>query len=186
MSKFLKRAAAWLMALVLCAGCAALAEPGDALPGLNQFTATTLYGETFTEADLAEADLTVVNIWSVTCSPCISEMPELAAFGSALPENVRLIGICYDAYLAEDEVKDFLAQVGFEGATLTGGDGDFVTLMNEVLYTPTTLFLDAAGNPAALPLIGSPADVTGTYLATVNEALTALGKPVIALEAADE
>ncbi len=57
--------------------------------------------------------------------------------------------------------------------------------MNEVLYTPTTLFLDAEGNPAALPLIGSPENVEETYLALVNEALTALGKPVIALEAED-
>lgn len=182
MRKLIKRAALAL-ALLVCAGWAAVAEPGDALPGLNHFTAETLSGENFTEADLAGADLTVVNIWSVTCGPCIQEMPELAAFGRALPENVRLIGVCYDAYLDEAGVKDFLEQQGFEGATLTGGDGDFVTLMNEVLYTPTTLFLDAAGNPAALPLIGSPENVAETYLTLVNDALTALGKPVIALEA---
>lgn len=185
MKKLLRCAAAALAALLVCAGWAAVAEPGDALPGLNHFTAATLWGEPFTEADLAGADLTVVNIWSVTCGPCIQEMPELAAFGRALPENVRLIGICYDAYLDEDGVKDFLEQLGFEGATLTSGDGDFTALMNEVLYTPTTLFLDAEGNPAALPLIGSPENVEETYLALVNEALTALGKPVIALEAED-
>ena len=185
MKKLLICAAAALAALLVCAGWAAVAEPGDALPGLNHFTAATLWGEPFTEADLAGADLTVVNIWSVTCGPCIEEMPELAAFGRALPENVRLIGICYDAYLDEDGVKDFLEQLGFEGATLTSGDGDFTALMNEVLYTPTTLFLDAEGNPAALPLIGSPENVEETYLALVNEALTALGKPVIALEAED-
>lgn len=185
MKKLLRCAAAALAALLVCAGWAAVAEPGDALPGLNHFTAATLWGEPFTEADLAGADLTVVNIWSVTCGPCIEEMPELAAFGRALPENVRLIGICYDAYLDEDGVKDFLEQLGFEGATLTSGDGDFTALMNEVLYTPTTLFLDAEGNPAALPLIGSPENVEETYLALVNEALTALGKPVIALEAED-
>lgn len=185
MRKLLRYAALALAALLVCAGWAAVAEPGDALPGLNHFTATTLSGENFTEADLAGADLTVVNIWSVTCGPCIQEMPELAAFGRALPENVRLIGVCYDAYLDEAGVKDFLAQQGFEGATLTGGDGDFTTLMSQVLYTPTTLFLDAEGNPAALPLIGSPENVAETYLALVNDALTALGKPVIALEAED-
>ena len=181
----LLRYAVLALALLVCAGWAAVAEPGDALPGLNHFTAETLSGENFTEADLAGADLTVVNIWSVTCGPCIQEMPELAAFGRALPENVRLIGICYDAYLDEDGVKDFLEQLGFEGATLTSGDGDFTALMNEVLYTPTTLFLDAEGNPAALPLIGSPENVEETYLTLVNDALTALGKPVIALEAED-
>lgn len=185
MNKLFNRFALALALILLCAGSFALAEPGDALPGLNHFTATTLDGESYTEADLAGADLTVVNIWSVTCGPCIQEMPELAAFGQALPENVQLIGVCYDAYLDEDGVKDFLAQLGFEGATLTGGDGDFIALMNQVMYTPTTLFLDAEGNPAAQPLIGSPENVQETYLALVNDALTALGKPVIALEAED-
>ena len=119
MKKLLRCAAAALAALLVRARWAAVAEPGDALPGLNHFTATTLDGESYTEADLAGADLTVVNIWSVTCGPCIQEMPELAAFGQALPENVQLIGVCYDAYLDEDGVKDFLAQLGFEGAIHT-------------------------------------------------------------------
>lgn len=172
-----------LAALMLLAGCA-VAEQG-ALPGLNRFTAVTLDGGEFTEADLAEADLTVVNIWSTTCPPCIEEMPALGAFGKALPENVRLVAICLDAYLAQDEVKAFLEESGFEETTLIGGDGDLTTLVSQLMYTPTTLFLDSEGNPAAEPLIGSPADVEGTYLACVNAALAALGKPEIALAQGD-
>lgn len=182
MRKLLNCVALALVLALLCAGCAALAEPGDALPGLNHFTAQTLDGQTFTEADLAAADLTVVNIWSVTCPPCIQELPELAALGGALPQNVRLIGLCYDAYMAEDEVKEFLSEIGFTGATLTDGEGDYVTLLGQVMYTPTTLFLDAEGNPAGEPLIGSPEDVRGTYLEKINAALEALGKPAVALE----
>ena len=92
---------------------------------------------------------------------------------------------CVDAYLAEDEVRRFLQEVGFEGVTLTRGDGDFTSLMARLMYTPTTLFLDSGGNPAALPLIGSPEDVEETYLEAVNGALEALGKPAIALIKAD-
>lgn len=183
MGKKLRLALA-LVVLTVLAGLA-LAEPGEMLPGLNRFTADTLDGGTFTEANLADVDLTVINIWSVTCPPCIQEMPELAAFGKALPENVRLIAVCLDAYLAEDEVRRFLQEVGFEGVTLTRGDGDFTSLMARLMYTPTTLFLDSGGNPAALPLIGSPEDVEETYLEAVNGALEALGKPAIALIKAD-
>ena len=49
------------------------------LGSLASFTAGTLDGETFTQADLQEKDVTIINFWSLTCRPCIAEMPDLAA-----------------------------------------------------------------------------------------------------------
>ena len=176
----MKRILCLVLALLALAGFA-LAEPGEMLPGLNRFTADTLDGGVFTEANLADVDLTVVNIWSVTCPPCVQEMPELAALAKALPKNVRLIAVCMDAYLAEEELKQFLDEIGFEAVTLVQGDGDLTALLARVRYTPTTLFLDSEGNPALLPMIGSPEDVEATYLQQINAALAALGKDEITL-----
>lgn len=181
MRKMMICALAAALALALGGGALAVGSLGG-LPGLADFTATTLYGEAYGPEMLAEADLTVVNIWSVTCPPCIQEMPELAAFARRLPENVRLIAICPDAMMIEDEVKQFLEEIGFESPTLVDGDGDFIALMDALMYTPSTLFLDSAGEPVIAPLIGSPPDVQEEYLKKVNSAMMAQGKPVIELE----
>ena len=93
------------------AGDVTLTEPETySLPNLNGFTARTLDGGSFTEADLAGADVTVINIWSTTCGPCIREMPEIAEFASGLPENIRVMTWCLDAEYSPDgaQVGQFL------------------------------------------------------------------------------
>ncbi len=51
----------------------------------NSFTAVTLDGGEYTADDFSEADVTVINIWSTTCGPCIREMPEIAEYEKTLP-----------------------------------------------------------------------------------------------------
>ena len=61
------------------------------LGSLQSFTALTLDGESFTQDDIAAKDITVLNFWALTCPPCIAEMPELASFAGALPDNVQVV-----------------------------------------------------------------------------------------------
>lgn len=58
---------------------------------LKTFTAKTLDGGTFTQEDIAAKDVTVINFWSLMCGPCVAEMPDIAAFSKALPDNVRMV-----------------------------------------------------------------------------------------------
>ena len=44
---------------------------------LKNFETTTLDGEKFTQDNLKDYDLTVVNVWSTICGYCIDEMPAL-------------------------------------------------------------------------------------------------------------
>lgn len=178
MKKTLSLILALAFALALCA---AHAEPELELPNVNAFTAKTLYGEDYSQDDLAQYDLTVVNVWSITCGYCVEEMPDLAAFAKALPENVQLIAVCPDAMMAEESVKKFLTEVGFETATLVSAEGDLAALLDNVMYTPTTFFLDSLGNVVGESIIGAPENLSEAYLEAVNAALTGLGKPVIAL-----
>lgn len=46
--------------------------------GMTDFTTTTMDGGTFTNEDLADYKLTMVNIWSTTCHFCVEEMPGLS------------------------------------------------------------------------------------------------------------
>lgn len=61
------------------------------LGSMKSFTAATLDGGTFTQEDIAAKDVTVINFWSLMCGPCVAEMPDIAAFSKALPDNVRMV-----------------------------------------------------------------------------------------------
>ena len=161
-------------------------EPGGtsgALGVLASFSAGTLDGGVFTQDDIKDKDVTVINFWALSCAPCIAELPDLAEFSESLPDNVQLVTVCLDGGSNEDTAKEVLAQAGFEGVTLISGDGDLAALAGNLMYTPTTVFADSEGNLVGDAMIGRQEDLSGTYLAAVNEVLAAGGKDAISLEA---
>ena len=173
------------MALLLAAllALAVLAGGCSAPKGEGAFTAKTLDGGTFTPEDLAAKDLTAINFWGTYCAPCIQEMPDLAAFEKALPDNVQMITVCVDAQFNEATAGALLEQAGYEGITLVSGDEAFDGLLEGVQAVPTTLFLDSTGKQVGTPIIGGGfQDFSGTFLQAMNQALTASGKAEISLE----
>ncbi len=170
-----------LGALAGCAGEPAMAEDSP----LSSFTADTLDGGTFTQDSIREKDVTVINFWGTFCPPCLAEMPDLAAYAKALPDNVQLITVCLDVANEEtaNSARAILDSAGFEGVTLIPGDDpDFLSLCQSVQAFPTTIFVDSKGNIAENPIIGGQADLemmTENYTGKVNEVLTASGKAEI-------
>ena len=158
------------------------AGTASTLGSLQSFTALTLDGETFTQDDLAAKDITVLNFWALTCPPCIAEMPELASFAGALPDNVQVVTVCLDGSGNEETVSSILDEAGFSGVTPVAGDGDLAALAGNLMYTPTTLVADSAGTLMGDPIIGGQKDLPGTFLAAVNNALQAGGKAEVSLE----
>ncbi len=142
----------------------------------NSFTAVTLDGGEYTADDFLEADVTVINIWSTTCGPCIREMPEIAEYEKTLPDNIKLITWCLDGAYDSEYTKELLSSLGYEGITLIGGDGDLEKMYFDIMYTPTTLFVDSDGNIVGEALIGSPEKLAETYTELINKTLKALGK----------
>ncbi len=157
-------------------------EGAAALGSLASFSAGTLDGGTFTQEDIAAKDVTVLNFWALTCPPCIAEMPDIADFEKALPDNVAMLTVCLDGYGNEDSVKEVLENAGFEGVTLITGDGDLLDLANNLMYTPTTVLADSQGALVGEAIIGGQADLSAAYLEAVNQALEAGGKDAISLE----
>lgn len=160
----------------------ASSEGAAALGSLASFSAGTLDGGTFTQDDIAAKDVTVLNFWALTCPPCIAEMPEIAAFEQALPDNVAMVTVCLDGYGNEDSVNEVLEQAGFEGVTLISGDGDLLDLAGNLMYTPTTVLADSGGALVGEAIIGGQVDLAAAYLEAVNQALAAAGKDAISLE----
>lgn len=200
-----KKSMAWLLCAVLAVfllgtGCsggtpasqdapAQSQDGGDTAAGtaaelgsLQSFSAGTLDGGTFTQEDIQAKDITLLNFWALTCGPCIAEMPDLAAFAAALPDNVQLVTVCLDGSGNEETARDVLSEAGFEGITLISGDGDLAALCGNLMYTPTTVLADGEGNLVGDAIIGGQEDLSGTLLEAVNAALAAGGKAEISLE----
>lgn len=163
---------------LLTAGCSS--EPETA--ALQSFTASTLDGGTFTQDDIQSKDLTIINFWGTFCSPCIREMPDLAAFSKALPENVQFITACIDAQGNLSAAETILEQTGYDGITLVSADGDFAELMNSIQAVPTTVFVDSDGNLVGDAIEGGGFEnLSEVFLAAANQALTESGKAEISL-----
>lgn len=200
-----KKSMTWLLCAVLAvcllgAGCSGGApasqdapaqsqDGGDTAAGtaaelgsLQSFSAGTLDGGTFTQEDIQAKDITLLNFWALTCGPCIAEMPDLAAFAAALPDNVQVVTVCLDGSGNEETARDVLSEAGFEGITLISGDGDLAALCGNLMYTPTTVLADGEGNLVGDAIIGGQEDLSGTFLEAVNAALAAGGKAEISLE----
>lgn len=148
---------------------------------LVDFSAATLDGGTFTQDNIQEKDVTIINLWALTCGPCIAEMPDLAAYAKSLPDHVQLITVCLDGSGNEELLNDFLQTVGYEGVTIISQDGDLKELCDHLPYTPTTIFIDSAGQMTVDPIVGRQKDLPGTYTAAVNQVLSAGGKAEIGL-----
>ena len=142
----------------------------------NHFNAYTLSGVGYSDAYFDDHDVTIINIWSTTCPPCIAEMPELTEFMHGLPDNVQLITWCIDGEYNTERAESIVKDAGYDGVTLTSGDGDLQTLLYELMYTPTTLFVDCDGNIIGDALIGSPRRFSDAYTEMTNNALKAIGK----------
>lgn len=151
-------------------------ESASDFPNLVSFTASTIDGSSFSPEDFAAADVTAINIWSTTCGPCVREMPELAEYAKTLPENLRIITWCLDANISATcpEIEKYLQECGFTGITLASGDGDLQKLYDKLMYTPTTVFVDAKGNQVGEPLIGA-GNISERYSAQFEAALHQLG-----------
>lgn len=186
--------------VLLASGCSKEPEPPDApappaqseeaaegtagkLGSLSAFTAGTLDEGVFTQDDIAAKDVTVVNFWSLTCRPCIAELPDLAAFAAALPDTVQVVTVCLDGSGNEELAKSVLEDAGFAGVTLISGDGDLAALCGNLIYTPTTVFADSQGALVGDAVIGGQENLSETFLAGVNAVLEAGGKAAVSLEA---
>lgn len=172
------------MVAMLAAGCSGRTDSAETggLGSLKSFSADTLDGGTFTQEDIAAKDITVLNFWSLTCGPCIEEMPDLADFAEVLPDNVQVITVCLDGAADTEAAKSILSEAGYDGITLLYGDGDFKGVCDSIQYTPTTVLADNEGNLVGDVIIGSQGNLSETYLAAINTALKSCGKEEISLE----
>ncbi|MBL8471427.1 MAG: TlpA family protein disulfide reductase [Rhodocyclaceae bacterium] len=113
-----------------------------------QVTFQTVAGQSFATADL-RGKVVLVNFWSVSCAPCLAEMPDIAATYQKFEQRgLRTVAVAmrYDApsHVAGYAARERLAfDVSFDPV------GQLAESFGGVAATPTSFVIDRRGSIVA-------------------------------------
>lgn len=122
---------------------------------LGSFTTEDINGNTYTQDIFKDYDLTMVNVFTTWCSPCVAEMPDLEKLHQQMADKgVNVIGVVLDVLNEKGEIVQedleraqllvqrtgvtypiLLPDAGYMNGRLTGIEG-----------FPDTFFVDSNGN----------------------------------------
>lgn len=114
----------------------------------SSFTSYDLAGNEVTQDILAEADLTVLNIWGTFCGPCIREMPDLGEIAEEYKDKgVQIIGLASDVYDESgiEKANEIIEKTNANYLHLLPTQDLYDIYLKNVMAIPETLFLDKDG-----------------------------------------
>lgn len=121
---------------------------------ITGFKAKDLNGEEVNSDIFSKSKLTMVNIWSTDCGPCIDEMPDIAKLYNNLPKGSNIISICTDSADNKDCLdlaKKVMKKSDAEFKTLIPDKVLKENLIKNVYVFPTTIFIDSNGKVVGTP-----------------------------------
>ena len=142
---------------VLDAGGSEVSDGGS----LGEFSMEDVNGETYTQEMFADHDLTMINVFTTWCSPCIREIPDLEKLSKEMEDQgVQVVGIVLDVAGNADEETIEKAKLLAEK---TGASYPFLipdaSYLNGRLAgisaVPETFFADKEGNIVGKTYSGS-------------------------------
>lgn len=97
-----------VLCLTMLSACASSSGGGGSEfegPSLGEFTTEDVNGEPCTQDIFKAYDLTLVNIFTTWCTPCVAEMPELEKLYQQMKtQGVNVVGFVLDVQNEEGEV----------------------------------------------------------------------------------
>ena len=131
--------------------------PGGAFTGtsLGEFATQDVNGQAYTQEMFGDYELTMVNLFTTWCSPCVAEIPDLEKLHQAMAgEGVNVVGVVLDALDADGTVQQDALEKARLLAERTGATYPFLLpdpgYMNGRLAAvdafPETFFVDRYGN----------------------------------------
>ncbi len=156
-------------------------QSGSAVTSVDDFTTQDLNGNTVTQDIFKEYELTMVNIFTTWCTPCVEEMPDLEMLYQEMKDkNVGVVGVVLDVLNEKGEIVDKDLERAQLLVQKTGVTYPVIlpdpTYMNGRLISieafPETFFVDKNGN-----IVGETYSGSGSFedwLETVEKELSNL------------
>lgn len=117
----------------------------------SDFSLETFDGKTFSNENLKEYRITVINIWEPYCSACLKEMPELDELSREYRDKgLQLVAVQGNAFVYPEDVELGCSQIADMGVTLPMiyADEKFSEQILPILDNsfPGTFVVDSEGN----------------------------------------
>lgn len=162
-----KKVIAALLALTLCmtlAACSGGTSGGGNENSIGTFATEDLNGTACTQDIFKDYDLTMVNVFTTWCTPCVGEMPELEKlYQQVASQGVNVVGVVLDAVDEDGQVlpdvveqaKNLVVQTGVTYPILLPDSTLFNGRLSGIDSVPTTFFVDKNGNYVGKDCVGS-------------------------------
>ncbi len=130
-------------------------QPDTSVSAVGEFTTQDINGDTVTQDIFKENKLTMVNVFTTWCSPCVAEMPELEKLYQQMKDrNVGVVGVVLDVLNEKGEIVETDLERAQELVKETGVTYPVIlpdqTYLNSRLTSidafPETFFVDENGN----------------------------------------
>lgn len=132
---------------------------------LGNFSAKDFEGNTITKDIFADYDLTMVNLWTTTCSYCIEEMPVLNELRKEFQDDgvrFNIISVCMDVGNTEEindtglkKAKKIVEKAGAEYPALIPDSVLLEGRLKGIQAFPESFFVDREGNVVSEPYVGA-------------------------------
>ena len=128
---------------------------------LGEFSMEDVNGETYTQEMFADHDLTMINVFTTWCSPCIREIPDLEKLNKEMEDQgVQVVGIVLDVAGNADEetiekAKLLAEKTGAAYPFLIPDAGYLNGRLAGISAVPETFFADKEGNIVGKTYSGS-------------------------------
>jgi thiol-disulfide isomerase/thioredoxin len=121
------------------------------------FSAPDINGTVVTERSLGEKELFFVHYWATWCSPCVREMPDLAAIARRYGDRVGFIALLDDYSNGRNTAVQITRRAGVSFTMVDARHRDFQKLLQMVQsgYVPTTILIDKNGRIVGEQIIGA-------------------------------
>lgn len=123
---------------------------------LSNFQAEDLDGNIVTQEVFSKNKITLIDIWTTDCSPCIEGMPDLAKLQKENLEGVGIFTVCQDSAYSE-EAQKFAKELMADNdniPTLIPDKKLMNGLCDHIIAYPTHLFVDSKGKVIGEDYVG--------------------------------
>jgi len=174
---------ALLLALCVLTACAPGRQDGPDNPSLGDFSGEDINGNEYNQDMFKGYDLTLVNVFTTWCTPCVMELPELEKlYQQWKDEGVNVVGFVLDAVDEDGEIiqenleaaRELVEQTGVTYPVLIPDGTSLNGRLSGISSFPETFFVDGEGSVVSRAYVGSN-DLAGWQEAVENE-LAALKK----------